>query len=193
MHRLYVSEGIVLKKSPVGEANTLVSILSEEFGLVRAKATSTRAESSKLRYGLESLTLARFSFVAGRYEWKLTGVESVSHELFASSIQKRVAAGRITKLLLRLIHGEEEGRALFGTVKQGLTLLAKATSTQETGSIECILVLRVLSHLGYLPQTEALKAFVEGDFESSELALMANTSRSFLIRTINESLMQTGL
>ncbi|MES2006811.1 MAG: DNA repair protein RecO [Patescibacteria group bacterium] len=193
MHRLFVTEGIVLRKNVSGEANTLVSILSEEFGLVRAKATSTRAETSKLRYGLELLTMARFSFVQGRYEWKLTGVEKVSHELLAASVGKRVAAGRISKLLLRLIHGEEEGRALFGTVKQGLMLLARASSAEETASVECILVLRILSHLGYLPQTEALKAFIEGDFESSELALEARASRAFLIRTINESLMQTGL
>jgi len=193
MHRLYVTPGIVLGKRGVGEAHTLVSILTEEFGLVRAKATSTRAEGSKLRYGIEPLTMARFSFVQGRYEWKLTGVEQVSRALLTTSLQKRVATGRISKLLLRLIHGEEEGRALFKTVTQGLSLLSLAENVEEAGSVECILVLRILSHLGYLPKTETLKQFVEGDFTSAELALEAKASRAFLIRTINESLTQTGL
>jgi DNA repair protein RecO len=193
MHRLYVTEGIVLMKRGVGEANTLVSVLTEDMGLVRASARSTRVESSKLRYGLEPLSIARYSFVRGRHEWKLTGVESVSHELVGKVMEARMAAGRIAKLLLRLIHGEDEGEALFGTVRQGLSLLANASSAQEAASIECILVLRTLSHLGYLPRTAALEPFVEGDFASAQLAVEAHASRTFLIRTINESLMQSGL
>jgi len=193
MHRIAVTSGIVLGKRPLGEAHTLVSILTEEMGLVRAKATSTRAEASKLRYGIEPMTLARFSFVQGKYEWKLTGVEGISKELLSARIDARVAAGRIAKLLSRLIHGEEEGRALFGTVREGLRALAQTQTPEAAASIECVLVLRMLSHLGYLPQTAALAPFIEGDFASSELAVSAAASRAFLIRTINESLMQTGL
>lgn len=193
MHRIYVTNGIVLGKRGVGEAHTLVSVLTEAFGLVRAKATSTRVENSKLRYGLETLSMGRYSFVQGRYEWKLTGSEDISHALVATRKEARVASGRIIKLLLRLIHGEEEGRSLFSTVSDGLTHLARAASAQAVSSIECILVLRILSHLGYLPQTLALEPFVQGDFESAQMAIEAGASRAFLIRTINESLMQTGL
>ena len=193
MHRILVTEGIVLSKRSLGEANTLVFILTEDLGLVRAKATSTRAEASKLRYGLEPLTRARFSFVRGKYEWKLTGVEAISRALLSARREGRTAAGRISKLLLRLVRGEDEGRALFGTVKEGLILLSAAQTSEAASSIECILVLRMLSHLGYLPRTPALEPFVEGEFSSAELAMSAQASRAFLIRTINESLMQTGL
>ncbi len=193
MHRLFVTEGIVLQKRGVGEAHTLSTILTHELGLLRAKATSTRVEASKLRYGLEPLSLGRFTFVQGKYEWKLTGAEGISRELLPKLRAERVAAGRIAKLLLRLIHGPEEGRALFSTVKVGLALLAGAPTAHEAQSIECILVLRILSHLGYLPHTEALTPFVEGDFTSAELAMNAAVSRAFLIRTINESLSNTGL
>jgi len=193
MHRVFVTEGLVLSKRSSGEANTIATILTLELGLLRAKAAATRKEESKLRYGLEPLSLGRFSFVQGKYEWKLTGVENTSHELFPKERTARVAAGRIAKLLLRLIHGPEEGRALFSTVTLGLSLLAQASSEIEAQSIECILVLRILSHLGYLPHTPALLPFVEGDLASAELAMTAASSRAFLIRTINESLIQTGL
>lgn len=193
MHQVFVSDGIVLQKKGIGEANSLVSILTEELGFVRAKATSTRAESSKLRYGIELLTSARFSFVRGRHEWKLVGVENISKTLLSSHVRNRVAAGRITKLLLRLIHGEDDGRALYQTVKQGLTLLAEAPNTEDAQSVECVLVLRILSHLGYLPHSPALAPFIEGDFASAELAVSAQASRTVLIRAINESLSQTGL
>lgn len=193
MHRIHVSRGIVLGKKPLGEAHTLVSVLTEDRGLLRAKATSTRAESSKLRYGLEPLTFGRYSFVEGRYEWKLTGVDEVTREFFSSHAHSRIAAGRAGKLLLRLIRGEEESRALFATVREGLSALARASSQEESATVECILVLRALSHLGYLPQTRALEPFMSGDFPSAALAVSEQASRAFLIRTINESLMQTGL
>ncbi len=192
MHRIEVSEGIVLLKRPLGEAHTLVFVLTAKEGLLRAKATSTRAETSKLRYGLEPMTHARFSFVQGRYEWKLTGVEAMGR-LLSERSDARAAAGRISKLLTRLIRGSQEGSALFETVKEGLELLAHADLPNTVASTECILVLRILAHLGYLPQTPALSPFVEGDFASAELAISAQQSRAFLIRTINESLMQTGL
>ena len=193
MHRILVTQGIVLSKRTLGEANTLVSILTLEAGLLRAKATSTRAERSKLRYGLEPFTYARFSFVQGRYEWKLTGVENISRDLLPALLPARGASGRILLLLLRLIHGPDEGGELFETVREGLGLLARAETPERSAALECVLVLRILSHLGYLPQLPALAPFVEGDFTSAELALGASQMRAFVIRTINESLMQTGL
>lgn len=193
MHRIFVTDGIVLGKRALGEAHSLVSVLTKEQGLLRAKATSTRSERSKLRFGIEPMTSARFSFVQGKYEWKLTGVERISRELVSLHMRNRVAAGRIAKLLLRLVRGEDEGRALFATVSEGLPLLSVAENAEMSASIECILVLRILSHLGYLPEVPALTPFVEGDFSSAELAIRAQTSRAFLIRMINESLAQTGL
>src|SRR3569623_1589832 len=107
MHRILVTQGIVLSKRTLGEANTHVSILTLEAGLLRAKATSTRAERSTLRNGLEPFPYARYSFVQGRYEWKLTGVENISRDLLPALLPARGASGRILLLLLRLIHGPE--------------------------------------------------------------------------------------
>lgn len=179
-------------KRGVGEANTLVSILTYELGLVRAKATSARVEASKLRYGLETLSLGRYSMVRGKAEWKLTGVEQISHELTAGDHERRTRAGKITKLLLRLIHGEERVPALYKTVVEGLGAIARAATVTDAEAIETVLVLRVLAHLGYLPHTQALSQFIEGEY-SLELAAHALQSRSLLVRAINESLIATGL
>jgi DNA repair protein RecO (recombination protein O) len=192
MHKIFVTEGVVLGKRTVGEANTLVSILTRELGLVRAKATSARSEKSKLRYGLEMLTLGRYALVRGKHEWKLTGVEQISHALAASGTGRRVRAGKIAKLLLRLIHGEERVPALYKTVVEGLGAIAKAPTGEDADAIETVLVLRVLAHLGYLPHTQALSQFIEGEY-SVELSAEALKSRTLLVRTINESLIATGL
>src|SRR5579859_3735252 len=109
MYDIFATDGIVLGKRGVGEANTLVSVLTREFGLVRPTARSTRVERSKLRYGLEPLTRARFSLVKGKREWKLVGVEHINRDFMtpALSHRARAALGRVSKLLLRLITGEE--------------------------------------------------------------------------------------
>lgn len=193
MHELATTEGIVLGKRGVGEANSISYILTKDLGLLFAKATSTRAEKSKLRFGLEPLTHARFSLVRGRHEWKLVGVENASSSLISSRTPSRAAAGRIAKLLTRLVHGEEPQEALFEYVHAGLMHIAQAETLEELKNAECVLVLRILSRLGYLPQTQELAPFVENVHFSPELSARASVARSYLIRMINESLMQTGL
>jgi len=193
MHRLFTGEAIVLGKRGVGEANTLLALLTREMGVIRAAARSTRVEESKLRFGLEPLTRGTFSFVRGKYEWKLTGVENISRGFISQSTVRRRAAGRIAKLLLRLIHGEEGVGGIYDTTVEGLISLAGVASEQEAENVECILVLRILSELGYVPSSQKLTPLVENKLFSTEILAEATSMRPFLIRTINESLSATGL
>lgn len=195
MHKIFVTEGIVLQKRGAGEANTVVALFTRELGLIRVSARSARFEKSKLRYGLETLTTARFSVVRGRYEWRLTGVERHARGPLAPSVStaRRAASGRIAKLILRLIHGEEPVPELYALIADGLSHLSRATHQKDADSIECVLVLRVLAKLGYLPETPEIAPFIEKDFFSMELSAEVERSRGLLIRTINESLFATGL
>lgn len=207
MHNIHITEGLVLRKRGVGEANTLLWLLTPKFGLIRAQARSTRVVQSKLRYGIEVLTMGRYALVQGKYEWRLTGAEAYRQ------VRPTAAIGRVSALLLRLVNGEEAHPDLYKTVIEGFDLLAPqklppsgeilfdslATPTPPGGTfaaqqdaIETVLVLRILSHLGYLPETPALAQFVEGNI-SLELSAKALESRSLLIKTINESLSATGL
>jgi DNA repair protein RecO len=187
MHKVFVTEGIVLGKRGTGEENTLASILTPELGLIRSSARSARREVGKLRYGLEPLTLAKFSLIRGKYEWKLTGTQDISHALVSQNLASRQAAGRIARLITRLVHGEEPQLDLYTTVREGLMALARGAD------VEAVLVLRILSHLGYLPDTKELKPFIEQDFFSLELAEQMTASRKLIIKAINESLGATGL
>jgi DNA repair protein RecO len=193
MHQIHITEGIVLGKRGVGEANTLVYVLTQKLGLIRAAARSTRVEKSKLRYGLEPLTTARFSFVRGKHEWRLVGVEAAKHSAIGPTMLRRQAAGRISKLITRLVQGEEPVPALFTILAEGLVFLANAANDQDAQAIETVLVLRILSQLGYLPHTPELTPFISDQLFSIELAAAAAQSRSLLIKTINESLQQSGL
>lgn len=191
MHQKYITEGLVLSKLGVGEANTLVFLLTEELGLLRAKAVSARREASKLRYGLEPLTHARYTLVRGKAEWRLTGVDEVSRAFVGAAPAQRKRLGQVSRLLLRLVAGVEPSRELYRLVRGGFEALAR--TEVDADSVECVLVLRILAELGYLPALPAVEPFVEDDSFSPELARQAAASRKLLIKLINESLQASGL
>lgn len=214
MHEVHIYEGVVLAKRAIREADALVDVLTPA-GLVRARALGARKEASKLRYGLEPLSRGRYSFVHGR-EWRLTGATDTSRALVGAPAPARAAAARVARLLLRLVAAEEPSPELFSTVSEGFDLLAARQtsfekssgllsgppeaarlgrpdfSQESAASLEIVLVLRILSKLGYLPHSEALAPFVEGRF-SVELSARALERKALLVRTINESLHASGL
>lgn len=193
MHKIYITDAIVFGKRFTGEATTTLALLTRDLGLIRASARSARVEKSKLRYGLQVLTRGRYSLVRGLHEWRLTGVEQVSREYVSSKLSRRIAFGRMSKLLLRLVAGEEHTPALYTSVVEGFSYLANAQSDTDAEAIECVLVLRILAHLGYLPQRQELLPFVADSLFSLELTAQAAKSRSLLVKVINESLGATGL
>jgi DNA repair protein RecO len=193
MYKKISTEGLILSKRGVGEGDTAVLVLTKDLGLLRAAARSARREHSKLRYGLEPLTHARFSFVQGKRGWRLIGVDRPDLSLLKTSNARRGALGRIVRLLLRLIHGEEQNVHLYKNVTEGFALLIDAMSDADAAGIECVLVLRILSSLGYLSHTSEITHFLESDLHSLELAMQAAQHRATLVRLINDSLQASGL
>lgn len=220
MHDVVATRGIVLSKRTVGEANTLVSMLTEDLGVIRGSARSGRLERSKLRYGLEPLTFGTFSLVRGKYEWKITGTQEIT-SLFVKPpqdsvptpllagldsdrtvgtsasarlvVERRKVAGRISRLLLRLIQGEEPIKDLFDVVSRGLTYIAQTSDLEELAPVEWVLVLRILAQLGYVEEGKGFNVFLENDEFSPEIIEQAKNARVALIRAINTSLAETGL
>ena len=193
MYKKFLTEGLVLGKYPTGEANVSVLLFTKELGLLRATARSARAERSKLRYGLEPFTRGAFSLIRGKNEWRLAGIDRGDRALLLCSSSRRRSMGRIARLLLRLIQGEEVNVPLYKDVTEGFLFLINAQSEVDAASIECMVVLRILSRLGYLSQTPEITQFLEGDFSSLELTAQAALSRAHLVQLINDSLSASGL
>ncbi len=192
-YAIVVTEGIVLGKRGVGEAHTIAALFTRELGLVHGRATSGRLAVSKLRYGLEPLTRARFSLVRGRNEWKIIGVDTISRDIACARTDGRRCAGRLCKLLQRLVTGEEPLARLYDTTAEGFALLAAARERVDIDNIECMLAVRTLWHLGYLPAIPLLTPFLSDTPLSVDLAFQAGSNRAALVRIINESLEATGL
>lgn len=187
---LDTTRGVVLKRSPFGEANAVVTLFTEDLGLVHAIAQSSRKEESKLRFGLMPLAFGRYSLVLGN-RYRLIGVETEPRGEVTSAYLR--TAGRVAALLVRLLPGGDAHPTLFSSVREGLSLMRENSGDEELmKNVECMLVLRTLAVLGYLPALPEFVPFTEGPVTEA-LAARLSGVRTGAIRTINASLSQTGL
>lgn len=135
-YHIYTTKGIVLSARPLREADRVYSILTRDFGLIRASATGVRKEASKLRGSLEPFILANISLVRGKEFWRITSAEPLR------PIPATAGIGRPLALLERLVQGEAAHPELFEIVEKHLF------------SEETTLVAHLLHHLGYLKQED---------------------------------------
>lgn len=147
MRHKYVMRAFVLQRTPIKEAATLVTLLTEDFGLIRARAEGLRKPGAKLASALQTLSEAEVTLVRGKDGWRLSGA-LLGEDWFARlDRNSRLRAGRISGLLLRLVHGEASDPAIYAAYDEFLRRLPDlAEEAQDT--LECLTALRVLASLG---------------------------------------------
>jgi recombinational DNA repair protein (RecF pathway) len=147
MRHKYQTRAIVLARAPLGEANVLVTLLTGELGLVRARAQGLRKPGAKLAAALSTFAESDVTLVRGAEGWRVTN--AVLGENWAKQLSRpaRVRAGRISGLLLRLVAGEETDEALFAILTGFFKALISEEETLQDAA-ECLAALRILRALG---------------------------------------------
>lgn len=148
MRHKYETRGIVLARTPLGEANAFVTLLTPELGLVRVRAQGIRKPGAKLAPALATFTESELVLVRGREGWRLAGAvlgENWFKKL--GNADARRSAARVSGLLLRLVAGEAQDIGLFPVMKGFFDAL---TTLPEDAyeSAEVLAALRVLAALG---------------------------------------------
>ncbi len=150
---IYTTEGIILKKFNVGEADQVFSIFTKDFGKLIAKAQGVRHLKSKLRYSLSGFSFCKFSFV-GTFgnNWRLIDVEEKN--IFGNIRKDALKIKYISSVFLfldRLIQGEQVDINLWDRLSKFLLFLEnKDLGEKELSSAEILIKLRILYFLGYL-------------------------------------------
>ncbi len=167
MRPRYGTPAIVLSRSGTAEASASLLLLTEEFGLARARAQGVRKPGAKLASAVQTLSECDVILVKGKDGWRLSGASLVRNRSRELTRSMRARAGRVATLILRLVHGETNDPALFTLFSSFLDVLP--TLSEEDGdAAETLTVLRMLGMLGlaesvpyedYSP--EALKDFQE--------------------------------
>ena len=134
---------------PLGEANALITILTSDVGLVRARAQGIRRSGAKLAAALGTFAESEMILVRGRDGWRIAGAvlkENWFYRMKTESIRARAA--RVTHLLLRLIVGETNDQKTFSLIIGFFNALA-ILREEIHESVETLAVIRLLTMLGF--------------------------------------------
>lgn len=163
-------------------------LLTDEFGLVKARAQGIRNPGAKLAPALKTLSESDIILVRGKEAWRLSG--AVASEDWYSRLPRhaRARAGRIARLLLRLLQGETHDAPLYTTYRSFLDALTTLSDT-EGEAAEYLVALRILGHLGL--DTGGLTS-VPDAYDEGALTF-ARDNRRDLIARVNRGIVASGL
>lgn len=182
MHHKYHTESALLATEPKGEADMYMTFFTRELGLVRAQARGVRYLKSKLRFSLQPQMWPHISLVQGKGMWQVTNahIENNHPEKLNKNAQNLFE--RISRLIRRLIQGEEKNDDIFDVLQQSYLFLGtRKFKSSELKNIECIIVLRILNLLGYISDHQDFVFCAQStDFNEEMIEQMDNVQRKAL-------------
>lgn len=185
---VYHTDMIVLGVMPSGEASNIYTILTRELGIVRAKAQSVRKVTSKLRFGLQYLSLGTIDLIRAKDFWRIVGVSNESSLVPTDITHKPLH--RIVTLLSRIVPQDEGSSDMYDTIVSASDLFSVYQGTQYEEAIEIISVARILALSGYWD--DALPVYENTALLQTHLDDIMQAKKSYL-RAINTAIAHTQL
>lgn len=188
MRHKYSTRAIVLGRTPVGEESLSASLLTEDFGLIRARSQGARKRGSKMSAGLQTLSSSDVTLLRGKDGWRMAGSVLETNWARQFSGEGRVRAARVLELADRLIRGEHEDAELF-SILSGFLQALPGRSEEDQDALETLAVVRLLHALGL----DAGDTYGEGEIYAEESIARARDARTELISRINRGIAASGL
>lgn len=147
---MYSTQGIVLKKHDIGEADGLFVIYTKDFGKIRAVAQGVKKEEAKLKGHLEPLSLASMQFVIGKNGERLTHAELLDYWPALRADHERLkTAWQVGELINSNCLEGEKDENIWNLLVSSLSILDKENFTDiETERFLKSVEARMLEHLG---------------------------------------------
>lgn len=198
MHHIYETNAFVLKNIPHGEADAMLTLFTEELGLIRALAQGIRYEKSKLRFGTQNLSMCHVSLVRGKGVWRLTNSAPLESNFSQLNNESVAVVARIFRLLYRLVAGENGDEKLFSIVHSGIIFLKENQDTENFNKdmildIEAVIVLRILNRLGYIGSSEKINFYILNDKWDGEVFEKMKDERRDALKAINSGIRESQL
>jgi recombinational DNA repair protein (RecF pathway) len=188
MRPRYNTSAIVLARTPLAEASALLYTLTSEFGLVKVRAQGVRKPGAKLAPAVQTLIEHDAILVRGKDGWRLSGAVPTIDWFRALSTSNRSRAGRVGRLLLRLVQGETTDTELFILYRSFIEALTKLEE-EDADTAEHLIALRLLKTLGLdagnIPGEDVL-------FDATTLTQVRSDKRAYIMR-INRGISASGL
>lgn len=186
MRHKYSTQALVLSRTPLSEAGMLVTLLTSEFGIIRARAEGLRRAGAKLAHALQTLNDSEISLVRGKEGWRLTGAVLGEDYFETLTREGRLRVARVASLLLRLVHGEAADPGLYTQFMAFVQALGELTP-EDQDAAESLIALRLLHTLGVVSGTLPVEGY------GAEAIAFAKEGRTDLIARINKGIAASGL
>ena len=148
--RNYQTEAIVIKKTKLGEADTILTFFTPHLGKIQGFARSLRKTKSKMAGHLELLTHSQVSFARGRNLDTITGSQTINSFLPLKSELWLTSCGLyVAELVNQFTVEHQENYSLFTLILEILEHLCRENNKEL---ILRYFELHLLHSVGYRPQ-----------------------------------------
>jgi DNA repair protein RecO (recombination protein O) len=153
MSRTYQTQGIILKGTPFGEADRLLTLFSPDHGLIRAIAPNARKPKSSLRGRTELFVVNHFLLATGKSLDRILQAETQhSFPALGQTAWKLAAGHYFTELILALALEGSPQAPLYELFREHLRRLAEESRSETLYAHLAQGVLHCLALEGFAPQ-----------------------------------------
>jgi len=153
--RTYKTEGVILRRRNIGEADSIFTVFSEDLGKFDAIAKGVRKARSHMRGHLEPLTRSRFLIAQGRSLDVFTQAETIApYRAVREDLDRSAEAIYCAELVDRLTGERQEHSDVYRLLLDELDALEAGHALHVTRLFE----VRLLSILGFELQVEGCAA-----------------------------------
>lgn len=185
---VYHTDMIVLEITPSGEASNIYTLLTRELGIVRAKAQSVRKVTSKLRFGLQYLSMGTTDLIRAKDYWRIVGV-SQKETLIPKDVYHK-PLHRIVSFITRMVPRDEYNRDLYDVLIIASELFSQYKNPAHHEAVEVLSVARILSLCGYW--NGELSIYEDVEITEVELDTIVASKKAY-VAAINSAIRDTQL
>lgn len=151
MPTITTAKGIILRQTDYGEANRMLTIFTDEYGIIKAAAHGAKRTKSKQSASSQFLTYAEFTFYINSGEiWNINSAETIdSFFPIQEDIEKLSAAAYFADLTYACLDLQNPDRELLRLLLN--TLYAMAYKNVSAKIAKPVFELRCISLAGFEP------------------------------------------
>ncbi len=147
----FKTKGIILRRTNLGEADRILTILTEKYGLIRAVAKGVRKTLSHLAGHLEPFCVADFLIAEGRNLDIISGADvKKCHLSLRSNLDSTQTAYYLAEIIDRMLPEREKHPEIFELLDETLEHLNSAPGVLLISYFE----LNFLASTGFYPELD---------------------------------------
>ncbi len=194
MAQHYRTQGIILRKQDIGEADRVFTVFTRDFGKLRLRAVSERKITSKLRGGLELFYLSEIEFIQGKTHKTITDASPIcTYPILRVNLQRLRIMNRFAEVADGIIGGQERDEKIWHLLEETLSSLDRPSlGARDLRILAYYFLWNLLACAGYGPSLSQIASQDRKIAELIEVLLQGDTKalQNIKIEGINESLLR---